>query len=272
MNAMPNVYEIARSANAAQPIVLYSFGPWQGLPSGSHFSLKTEIQLKMAGLAYIKDFTGQAQAPKGKLPYIRDGQEIVPDSTFIRAHIERKYGLDLDAGLDARQRAESWSIERMLEDHLGWAMAWFRWIPAENFAAGPARFFDTAPAELQDDLRNNALAKVTGNMHAHGIGRHSMNEVAQLGIRSLESFAMLLGGRDFLFGDAPTATDATAAGVLAALIVPDLDSPLRRRALALDNVTDYVTRMMGRFYPPVAQPVAQPRDAAVKTETDAAAA
>src|SRR3546814_14955221 len=42
MNAMPNVYEIARAANAAQPIVLYSFGPWQGLPSGSHFCLKTE--------------------------------------------------------------------------------------------------------------------------------------------------------------------------------------------------------------------------------------
>src|SRR3546814_3802776 len=80
MNAMPNVYEIARAANAAQPIVLYSFGPWQGLPSGSHFCLKTEIQLKLAGLAYIKDFTGQPQAPKGKLPYIRDGQEIVTDS------------------------------------------------------------------------------------------------------------------------------------------------------------------------------------------------
>src|SRR3546814_19492226 len=78
MNAMPNVYEIARSANAAQPIVLYSFGPWQGMPSGSHFCLMTEIHLTLSGLAYIKDFTGQAQEPQGKLPYIRAGQQIVP--------------------------------------------------------------------------------------------------------------------------------------------------------------------------------------------------
>lgn len=258
MNAMPTAYDLARAANAAQPITLYAYGSALGLPSGSHFCLKTEIQLKMAGLSYVKDLNGLPQAPKGKLPYIRDGQEIVPDSTFIRAHIERKYGVDLDAGLDARQRAESWTIERMLEDHLGWAMVWFRWIPAENFAAGPAHFFDTAPVELQDDLRNAALAKVIGNMHAHGLGRHSMNEVAQLGIRSLDSLALLLGGRDFLFGDAPTGTDAMAAGLLAGIIVPELDSPLRRRALQLDNLVDYSQRMMARFYPPTAVPRATP--------------
>jgi glutathione S-transferase len=272
MNAMPDSHDLAhvrdaRANNAAQPITLYSYGPALGLPEGSHFCMKTEIQLKMAGLAYVKDFTGLPQAPKGKLPYIRDGHEIVPDSSFIRQHIERKYGIDLEAGLDARQRAEGWAIERMLEDHLGWAMGWFRWIPAENFAAGPAHFFDAAPADQQAALRQASLAKVTANMHAHGIGRHSMNEVAQLALRSLDSFAMLLGGRDFLFGDAPGAVDATACGVLAGLIVPDLDSPLRRRALALDNVTAYVQRMMGRFYPPAAVPRGA---AALKTEKDAA--
>lgn len=247
----------ARNARHADPIVLYGFGPWLGLPDGSPYVLKTEIQLKMAGLAYVKDLTGFARAPKARLPYLRDGLEIVPDSSFIRWHIERKYGLDLDAGLGPRQRAEAWSIERLLEDHLGWAATWFRWIPAENFAAGPARFFDGAPPELRDDLRNAALARLATGMQAQGIGRHSMNEIAQLGIRSLDSFAMLLGGRDFLFGDTPTATDATAAGLLAALVVPDLDSPLRRRALQLDNVTDYVTRMMARYFPPVGRPVAR---------------
>jgi len=252
MNAMLNPHDQARAANAAQPITLYGFGPWMGLPDGSHFVMKTEIQLKMAGLAYVKDYTGRPQAPKGKLPYIRDGHEVIPDSTFIRQHVERKYGVDLDAGLDPRQRAEAWAIERMLEDHLGWAMGWFRWVPAENFAAGPAHYFDAAPADLRDGLRSDALSRVSTNMHAHGIGRHSMNEIAQLGIRSLDSFAMLLGGRDYLFGDAPTATDATAAGVLAALILPELDSPLRRRAKALDNVMDYTTRMLGRFFQPAA--------------------
>ena len=33
-------------------------------------------------------------SPKGQLPFIDDGGEAVADSTFIRAHIERRYGFD----------------------------------------------------------------------------------------------------------------------------------------------------------------------------------
>src|SRR5687768_14957509 len=101
-------------------ITLFGFGEGFGLPEVSPYVTKTEIHLKMAGLAYHKDLSGFAKAPKGKLPYIDDG-EIVADSTFIRAHLEKKYALDLDAGLDAAQRALSWTVERMLEDHLAWA-------------------------------------------------------------------------------------------------------------------------------------------------------
>ena len=84
-------------------------------------------------------------SPKGQLPFIDDDGERVADSTFIRAHIERKYGFDFDAGLDARQRAEAWAIERMLENHFGWTCTYWRWLVPENFAKGPAHFFDQAP-------------------------------------------------------------------------------------------------------------------------------
>jgi glutathione S-transferase len=76
-------------------ITLYAFGPAFGLPDPSPYVIKTEIQLKMAGLPYRRDLTGFPTAPKGKLPYIEDDGEVVPDSTFIRAHIERKYGVDV---------------------------------------------------------------------------------------------------------------------------------------------------------------------------------
>ena len=38
-------------------------------------------------------------SPKGQLPYIVDEAESIADSTFIRAHIEGKYGFDFDARL-----------------------------------------------------------------------------------------------------------------------------------------------------------------------------
>src|SRR4051812_109770 len=102
-------------------IKLYGFGSYLGMPDGSPFVMKAEILLRMAGLAYEKNTTATPeQGPKGKLPFLVDAGEMVADTTFIRAHIERKYGFDFNRGLDKTERAEAWAIERMIEDHLYW--------------------------------------------------------------------------------------------------------------------------------------------------------
>src|SRR6202012_361140 len=126
-----------------QMITLYGFGPGGGLPEASPYVTKTEVQLKMAGLAYVKDTTGFQQAPKGKLPYIDDEGTVVADSTFIRAHLERVHGIDFDAGMNGRQRGEAWAIERMIEDHLTWTNIHARWLTQSNFDKGPAHIFDS---------------------------------------------------------------------------------------------------------------------------------
>ena len=126
-------------------IILHGFGAGFGLPEISPFVTKTEIQLKMAGLSYRKQQARPPASPKGQLPYIDDDGEKVADSTFIRAHIERKYGFDFDAGQGPLERAQAWAYERMIEHHLYWALVGARWADAENFAKGPAHFFDAAP-------------------------------------------------------------------------------------------------------------------------------
>src|SRR4051794_3769443 len=99
----------------AQMITLYGFGPYLGMPDGSPYCMKAEILLRMAGLAYAKAVARPDQGPKGKLPFLDDAGEVVADTSFIRAHIERKYGFDFDRGLDKTERAEAWAIERMIE-------------------------------------------------------------------------------------------------------------------------------------------------------------
>ena len=69
-------------------ITLYGFGAGFGLPEISPFVTKTEVQLKMAGLAYRKERAKPPASPKGQLPYIVDEAETIANSTFIRAHIE----------------------------------------------------------------------------------------------------------------------------------------------------------------------------------------
>ncbi len=231
-------------------ITLFGFGPGLGVPEASPYVTKTEVQLKMAGLDYRKDMTtGFARAPKGKLPYIDDNGEMVADSTFIRAHIERKYGFDFDAGLTERQRGEAWAVERMLEDQLGWAAMVAFWLMPENFAKGPAHFFDTAPEATRPMLREQALAKVTAAAHAHGIGRHSQPEIWELGRRSLTALADMLGDRPFLTGEKQCGADATVFAFTARILAPFIESPLRQAALGHQNLVDYAGRMMRAYYP-----------------------
>lgn len=230
-------------------IILYGFGEGFGLPEVSPFVTKTEVQLKMAGLAYRKVFALPDSSPKGQMPYIDDAGDVVADSTFIRAHIERKYGFDFDVGLDTAQRAQAWAVERMIEHHVYWALVGVRWIDPVNFAKGPAHFFDAAPEHLRNDIREGARARAVENYRLSGLGRHTPPETVELAMRSLSALSVLLADKPYLMGDRPCGTDATAFGALAGLLSPFFDSTLRHRAEQFANLVTYVERMMSRYYP-----------------------
>jgi glutathione S-transferase len=225
-------------------ITLFGFGPAFGLPDPSPFVMKTEVQLKMAGLAYRRERGGPQASPKGKIPFIDDDGVRIADSTFIRAHLEKAHGVDLDAGLSHEQKAQAWAVERMLEDHLYWLLLQARWMDDANFAKGPAHFFDAAPEGMRDAARERTRA----NLHGHGLGRHNASEVLALATRTLESLSGLLGTKPCLMGDEPCGVDATLFAMLAGVLTPFFETPLRDAALRYDNLAAYSGRMMQRYY------------------------
>lgn len=230
-------------------ITLYGFGPFFGLPEASPFVTKTEVQLRMMKLPYIKQVGARDQSPKGQLPYLDDGEIRIADSSFIRMHLEEAYGIDLDQTLDERQRAEAWTIERMVEHQLYWMLVHMRWVMPANFDKGPSHFFDAAPHTARDQMRSEARARVADVTRMAGPGRHALPEIVELGTRSLSALSMQLGWKPYLMGDRPCGADATVFGVLAGLLTPFFDSPLRDRASEFANLVAYVDRMMVRYYP-----------------------
>jgi glutathione S-transferase len=226
-------------------ITLYGAGEGFGLPEISPYVTKTEVQLKMAGLAYEKRVANPAEGPKGQVPFMDADGVRIGDSTFIRGYLERTYGIDFDEGLSPEQRATAWAVERMMENHFAWAMCFERWLDPVNFAKGPARFFDGAP----EAVREGVLDEVRANVRAGGMGRHSDLEIVALGVRSLAAVAAILGDKRYLFGDRPCGADATVFALLAGTVTPFFEGELRRRAEGFGTLVAYVDRLMAQFYP-----------------------
>lgn len=233
-------------------LTLYGFGPAFDLPDPSPFVMKTEIQLKMAGVPYRFERAAPQAAPKGKIPFIQVGAHRVGDSTFIRAHIEKHHRFDFDAGLCTHERAQAWAIERMLEDHLYFAIVQHRWLDDENWHRGPSHFFDGAPEGVAEDARR----RVRENLHGHGISRHLHEETADLAERSLAALSVILGDKPYVMGEEPSGVDATAAAMVAAALTPFFTGELRRRAEKFANLTAYRDRMFARYYPGFAKKLA----------------
>jgi glutathione S-transferase len=229
-------------------ITLYTFGPMFGLPDASPFCSKAHLLLKLANLPYQADTNGFNKAPKKKLPYIKDDSAIVADSTFIRWHIENKYAFNFDAGYNSEQRAMAWSVEQMLAEQLYFAMMHMRWADDKNFAAGPAHFFDAAPAFIRPIIRKIVRRKVISAMYAQGIGRHSDDEITKLACKSLDAVSDILADRRYLLGEKTCGADASVFAFVASILCPVFESPIRTYAEGKDNLVRYVQRMRAEFF------------------------
>ncbi len=233
-------------------ITLYTFGPAFGLPDASPFVTKAEMLLKLAGLPYQARRGSLRRAPKGKLPYLDDMGRIVADSTMIRWHIEKTYHIDFDAGLSAAERGIAWAAEKLMEDHLYWAVARVRWLDQANFDKGPAQFFRGVPAPVRGLAERLVRYKVRKTLWGQGLGRHSEEDLVALASKGVTSIADILGDKPYLMGNAPCGADATLFAFAGSLLCPVFDTPIRTAAEGHANLVAYMERLRAEFYPELA--------------------
>lgn len=231
-------------------ITLHTFGPAFGQPDPSPFVMKAMMLLKLSGLSYNTDvFAGGFKlGPKGKRPYIVDDGVTVADSTLIRFHLEHKYGLDFDAHLTPQQKGVTWAVEKMCEEHLYFAVVYFRWMVDENFNKGPAIFFNAVPALLRPFVRTLARNKSRDTLYAQGMGRHTEAEITQLACRDIDALAQVLGDVDWLGGASACAADASAGAFVLACLCEHFDTPLLAQTKSHANLMAYAERVRNRFF------------------------
>lgn len=233
-------------------LVLHVFGAGLGLLDPSPFCAKAIMTLKIAGLEFDTRRADVRKTPKQKLPVLEDDGAMIADSTFIRRHIEKKYNVDLDRHLSAEQKAIAWTLEKMCEDHMYWIALHERWDDDENFKNGPATFFGELPGAIRPMIKAIVRRQIRKSVHAHGMARHSAEEMAYLGARDIDAIAIILGEQHFIMGEEPCGADATLYAFLTGAACPVFQSSLREAIAKHANLNAYIERMTARYVPEMA--------------------
>ncbi len=227
-----------------------------GIPNLSPPCAKLETWLRIAKIPYEVGLFDTEHAPKGKFPYIQDDGPLAGDATLLLDGLQARYGVDPDAQLAPAERAVGLAFRRMLKEDFYWAIVSFRWRPEANFALMRAAFDGflppVVPAAMRAQIIDGARANLLAQLQHQGMGRHTLDEVARLGIADLTAVADYLSDKQYFHGAQPTTTDATVYAALSNVIDAPVPSPLRDFALSRANLVAYTRRMEAQFWPELA--------------------
>lgn len=219
------------------------------LPSHSPFCMKAICLLEMAGIAWEPEISVDVSVqPLGKLPVLRAGAQVIPDSSNIEDYLSAQ-GYDFDIGLSAAQKAVSHALKSMVEHNLTLGMVHDRWLDERVWPVMREEFFAAVPDEAREMVAEQGRAPVRAGLTSQGIARFSAQDrKTRLG-RDLAVLETVLGDQAFLFGDGPSSADAAIAPVLDMILRLPAKTDLWAAVEAVPTFAPYVARVRAAIYP-----------------------
>ena len=211
-------------------LVLHQFPAAAGAPSLSPFCVKVHWALRLKKLAYETRDTLFANrvAPRGKLPALAIGDELVEDSTAILERLDALApGEPRLYPVEPEHRAVVDVLEDWGDETLYWYVIHYRWVIDANFARLKHLFFGGQPAALRAVAPIVARRKIVAQARGQGIGRRPAAAVDSEFDHHLTTLDRLLTNHAFLAGNAITAADLAVAAQLVELrlgVSPDAEA------------------------------------------------
>jgi glutathione S-transferase len=234
------------------PIKLFQFPRMFGIPNLSPFCCKLETWLRIAGIPYeVVDTPDPRKGPKGKLPFIEEAGVRIADSSLIVDHLVRTRGVDPDARLDASQRAIALLVQRTLEEHYAFVLAYTHLVREEGVQHTRARF-NSVPAIVRPLVGYLVRGRIKKILWQQGVLRHSHEDILKFALRDWRAVLTVMGCGPYFFGDEPTGVDAVVFGALAPSVLTPIESPIRDFLRSQPDVVSYAERMRARFFPELA--------------------
>jgi len=244
-----------------QPIKLFQFPRRFGIPNLSPFCCKLETWLRIAGVPYeIVETPDPRKGPKRKLPFIEDSGVRIADTSIIIDHLKRTRDVDPDARLDASQRATALLVQRTLEEHYAFVVAYTHLVRDEGGRHTRARS-DSVPSIVRPLVIRTVQKQIKNLLWQQGILRHADKDIIESGVRDWRAVLAVMSDGPFFFGGEPTSVDAIVFGTLATSVLTPVESPIRDFLRSQPACVAYAERMRERFFPELAAAAREARAA-----------
>lgn len=235
---------VIRRDYPADVVVLRQVGRGPFAPSMSPFPLKVETYLRMAKIPHESDHKSGMSPDKGKTPWISYNNEDVSDSQICIEYLNKKLDVDVNSHLSDPERAVARAFRIMTEEHLYWAIVLQRWL------------YDKDKSVLAKALKMPTMviwivSRMVAKMgKAHGMGRHSMEQVLEFADANYRALSKQIGNRPFLMGSEPCEEDCAIFGMLAQSLWQMPGTPHEKFVTkTYPNLAAYCERMKARFWP-----------------------
>ena len=215
--------------------------------SDSPFCIKARICLQLKGIPYRRvtvTLAGAAELkrlnPKGQVPVLVDGSEVVADSSAIARYLEQHFPTPALIPTDPAARAYCTLIEEWADEVLYWIIGALKWQTPGNQAV-VERTIDEIRAGWPRGLVFRGLKwQVTRRLAALRLDARRSPDLAVRLKENLGVLVGLLGEREFVLGRQPTLADIAVFSQIAWL------RPYAEWSLVRDvgGVARWVDRMM----------------------------
>jgi glutathione S-transferase len=233
---------------STETLRVFTFGPGYGLPTGGPFGLKLEMALRIAGVSYERVIENDhRKGPKRKSPWIEKGGVRMGDTSLILPFL----GVDLDAGLSARDRAQGLALRRLAEEHWHQVLEYELFVHPAGYPTVDAQLAELVPGFLVGLVGWYVRRGFRNHLFERGIGRHAPEDVERLGRQDLDALAAWLDGREWAVGDRVSITDCSLFGLLAVPLSSPAPTPCFNYAKTLPPLGRYFDRLRALYFPEV---------------------
>lgn len=196
----------------------------------SHYCEKVRLMLDFKGLPYqkreITPGVGQVEvfqlSGQRQVPVLKDGQEVIADSTAIARYLEERYPEPAMIPADPQPRALCLLMEEWADESIG--------VKSRRVAFGALSQYPEFRTAMLPNNTPDVFKRLVENVPSDifnafgmgvGAGPAGVRAAREAIEQDLDNLSVLLSDRPYLVGDQPTLADFAVAGLTMYLQIPE---------------------------------------------------